>query len=201
MSQFIVGLTGGIGSGKTTVSNLFAERGITVVDADVIARQVVKPGTPLLAAIHEYFGDNVLLEDGNLNRRWLREAIFGNQEDKKWLESVMHPAIRNELLSQLRQASSEYAILSAPLLIENQLTRFCDRVLVVDVSEEAQYQRTINRDQSNAEQVRKIIESQVSRSTRLKAADDVIDNSGNPEQLPDQVQKLHESYLKFAKLA
>ncbi|CUA86794.1 dephospho-CoA kinase [Pseudidiomarina woesei] len=196
--MFVVGVTGGIGSGKTTVTDLFYQQGIDVIDADVIARGIMDPGSPALEAVIQRFGEQALTQDGHLNRAWLRERIFAHPEDKTWLNNLTHPLVREQLLQQLAQAQSPYVILSAPLLVENRLTKLCDRVLVVDVSEATQIERTATRDKTSAEQVQAIIEAQASREQRLAAADNVIDNNGVVEALPKQVEKLHELYLRLA---
>ncbi|CAB0151004.1 Dephospho-CoA kinase [Pseudidiomarina piscicola] len=194
--MWVLGLTGGIGSGKTTVSDLFAAHGIQVVDADVVARQSLDKGSPALEAVEARYGSQALQQDGSLNRAWLREKIFAEPEEKQWLNALTHPLIRKEMLKQLHAATSAYVILSAPLLLENKLTQFCDRVLVVDVTEATQRQRTQARDQVSAAQVEQIIAAQASRAERLAAADDVIDNNGAVSQLPAQVEKLHQQYLQ-----
>ncbi|RUO49187.1 dephospho-CoA kinase [Pseudidiomarina donghaiensis] len=196
--MFVVGVTGGIGSGKTTVTDLFYQQGIDVVDADVIARGMMNPGSAALEAVKQRFGEQALQPDGGLNRSWLRERIFAHPEDKTWLNNLTHPLVREQLLQQVAQAQSPYVILSAPLLIENRLTQLCDRVLVVDVSEATQIARTASRDNTNAEQVQAIIAAQASREQRLAAADNVIDNNGAVEELPKHVEKLHELYLRLA---
>lgn len=199
--MWVLGVTGGIGSGKTTVTDLFAEQGIVVVDADVIARTVMEPGTPALNAVEERYGPQALSTDGSLNRRWLRERVFADPAEKTWLNQLTHPLIRQQLLEQLEQARSPYVILSAPLLIENQLTALCDRVLVVDVSPAVQRERTIARDQVSGDQVDAIMQAQASRQQRLAAADDIIHNDGPLAELAPQVAHLHELYLKLASQA
>lgn len=199
--MWVLGVTGGIGSGKTTVTDLFAEQGIVVVDADVIARTVMEPGTPALNAVGERYGPQALSADGSLNRRWLRERVFADPAEKTWLNQLTHPLIRQQLLEQLEQARSPYVILSAPLLIENQLTALCDRVLVVDVSPAVQRERTIARDQVSGDQVDAIMQAQASRQQRLAAADDIIHNDGPLAELAPQVAHLHELYLKLASQA
>lgn len=196
--MFVVGVTGGIGSGKTTVTDLFYQQGIDVVDADVIARGIMDPGSPALKAVHERFGDAALNDDGTLNRAWLRERIFSSPDDKAWLNSLTHPLVREQILQQLNQAQSPYVILSAPLLVENRLTQMCDRVLVVDVTEAVQIERTAKRDQTDAEQVQAIMAAQASREQRLAAADDVLENNAGLEKLPKHVETLHELYLRLA---
>lgn len=196
--MLVVGVTGGIGSGKTAVTNLFAELGITIVDADIAARIVVEPGRPALAAIAERFGPSMLQADGTLNRAAMRTRIFSNPDDKRWLEQLTHPRIGEEIAHQLHTATSPYVILVSPLLIEGEQHKFCDRILVVDVPEEMQLQRTVQRDNNDADQVRRIIASQASRTQRLERADDVIENTGTLEELRERILALHQQYLKLA---
>ncbi|WP_287818355.1 dephospho-CoA kinase [Idiomarina sp.] len=192
---YVVGVTGGIGSGKSAATAEFEKLGITVVDADVVARQVVMPGTPCLQAIAEHFGNQLLTEGGELNRKALRQRVFSNPREKEWLNKLLHPAIRQELISQLEQADSPYVILSAPLLLENGLEKYCQRVLVVDAPESLQISRTIQRDDSPKKEVEAIMKAQLSRSERLKKANDVLNNDGSLEQLEQQVLQLHQRYL------
>ncbi len=199
MSSLVIGLTGGIGSGKTAVSDLFAEKGIAVIDADVIAREVVEPGQPALEAIKDKFGSDILLEDGSLDRRQLRDVVFNSPDMKAWLNNLLHPAIRQAMIEQTKNAQSAYCILSVPLLVENGLNSMVKRVLVVDVDEDTQVQRTCARDEQSEDQVKKIMSAQATRSQRLALADDVIDNSGNKDSLVAQVDKLHNFYLECAK--
>ena len=196
--MFVVGVTGGIGSGKTTVTNLFQQHDIVVVDADVIARHIMDKGGEALAAVSDRYGQQALLEDGTLNRAWLRERIFQHPEDKQWLNELTHPLIRQQILTQLQKAQSPYVILSAPLLVENRLTKLCDRVLVVDVTEATQLERTQQRDDVSADQVQSIMNAQASREQRLQAADNIINNEADEAQLVAQVEKLHELYLRLA---
>ena len=196
--RLIVGLTGGIGSGKTAATDLFAELGIDIVDADIVARQVVTPGAPALELIKAEFGDEYIDAEGQLNRAKLRALVFSDESAKQKLNAIMQPAIRTELLDQLNQAKSPYVILSAPLLLENGLESYCQRVLVVDVPEALQVQRATNRDSVNEEQIKSIISSQIDRPTRLTKADDVIDNSGSLSELKIQVNQLHKKYLTLA---
>ena len=198
MSRFIVGLTGGIGSGKTTVANQFAALGMTIVDADVVARDVVAPGTPALQAIAEHFGSGVIKPDGQLDRAELRSLIFSNTDEKQWLNQLLHPLIRQQLLQQLAAATSPYVLLVAPLLIENGLATLVDQVLVVDVSPDTQQQRTQQRDQVSAAQVTAIMAAQCSREHRLEWANQVIQNEQDPQFLPAAVAKLHQNYLAMA---
>ena len=199
MSDFILGVTGGIGSGKTTVTNAFSDWGITIVDADIVARDVVAPGSPCLKDIEKRFGPEILQADGTLNRGALRDIIFNSDEQKSWLNNLMHPVIRETMQSQLIAADSPYCILSAPLLLENKLEKYCDRVLVVDVPVEIQVSRTCNRDTVEASHVNAIINAQINRDERLNRADDIVDNSGNLESLMQQLPPLHEQYLEMAR--
>ena len=197
--MYVVAITGVIGSGKTTVANQFAALGIEVVDADLIAREVVAPGTPALAAITSHFGPEILTEQGLLDRRVLRERIFSDQAAKSWLNALLHPIIRSEMLRQCAAVSSPYCLLVVPLLVENRLTELADRVLVIDVDEATQIERTCHRDGVSREQAQAILASQASRSERLAMADDVLDNqSGTTETIRARILALHETYLAFA---
>ncbi|MGL6474483.1 dephospho-CoA kinase [Aeromonas hydrophila] len=197
--MYVVAITGGIGSGKTTVANQFAELGIEVVDADVIAREVVEPGTPALAAIAAHFGSAVITPDGQLDRRRLRERVFTDPQAKGWLNALLHPLIRTEMQRQCAAARSPYCLLVVPLLVENRLTALANRVLVIDVDEATQIERTCRRDGVSHEQAQAILAAQASRAERLAAADDVLDNqNGTPEAIKSRILALHETYLAFA---
>lgn len=198
MSQFIVGLTGGIGSGKTTVANQFAALGIQLVDADVVAREVVAPGSAALQAICSHFGVEMLLADGNLNRALLREKVFSNPNDKQWLNQLLHPLIRTQMLQQLAAATSPYVVLVAPLLLENGLQSLVDQVLVVDVSPETQLQRTTERDKVPASQVEAIMASQCTPEQRRAGATQLLDNDLPLSDLPQRVAVLHQLYSGLA---
>ena len=199
--QYIVGLTGGIGSGKTTIANRFIEKGIDVIDADDVAREVVFPGTVSLKAITQHFGNQYLNADGTLNRSMLREKVFSDDNAKQWLNNLLHPAIRESMLNQLSSAKSEYCILVAPLLIENDLTQFVDTVLVIDVKQETQIARTKMRDGSNEEIIKSIIASQVDRKTRLEKANFIIDNQdASLAEVEQQVNTLHTEFIKLAQM-
>lgn len=199
MSKFIVGLTGGIGSGKTTVSDLFKEQyDIVVVDADVIAREVVQPGSKALLAIREKFGESILSPDGNLDRARLRNLVFAEPVLKTWLNELLHPLIREQMQTQCQQAISEYVILSIPLLVENKLEHMADRILVVDCPEEIQLHRASIRDGVGEAQIKSIMQSQASREQRLAIADDVIINDTDKPQLLAKVQALHNKYRAYA---
>lgn len=197
--MYVVAITGGIGSGKTTVANQFTELGIEVVDADVIAREVVEPSTPALAAIAAHFGSEVITPDGQLDRRRLRERVFTDPQAKGWLNALLHPLIRTEMQRQCAAARSPYCLLVVPLLVENRLTALANRVLVIDVDEATQIERTCRRDGVSHEKAQAILAAQASRAERLAAADDVLDNqNGTPEAIKSRILALHETYLAFA---
>lgn len=196
--MFVVGITGGIGSGKSAVSDRFEALGIRVVDADLASRWVVEPGRPALARIAEHFGDDVLAGDGSLDRAALRRLVFAAPEERRWLETLLHPLIADEIRAALAAAQSPYAILVSPLLIESGQTEFVDRVLVVDVPEAVQIERTMARDDNDEAQVRSIIAAQIDRASRLARADDVIENDGGLDALDEQVAELHRHYLELA---
>lgn len=194
--SFVVGLTGGIASGKTTVANLFRDQfNIELVDADVVARDVVAAGSHGLKAIEKHFGSSILLSTGELDRHALRERIFANAADKQWVNNLLHPMIREKMQILLQASQSPYTLFVVPLLIENGLNSMADRVLVVDVTQETQIYRTMTRDGVPESQVRSILKSQADRETRLAYADDVIDNNTNNAQLLSQVTQLHQKYL------
>lgn len=196
----VIGLTGGIASGKTTVANLFKQQfKIDIVDADIVAREVVEPGTPGLNAIIEHFGHDIVREDQTLDRAKLREKIFSNSDEKAWLNALLHPIIREKMIEDLQQVTSEYALLVVPLLVENKLDSLCDRVLVVDVEPNTQISRTMKRDNVSEEQARAILASQASREQRLALADDVVKNNPNDPDLLLQITDLHEKYLAMCK--
>ena len=192
---WILGLTGGIGSGKSAAAQCFAELGIHLVDADNAARWVVEPGRPALAQIAEHFGAGVLQTDGTLNRAALRELIFKDPQQRVWLEGLLHPLIREEIKQYLARAQSPYAILVSPLLMETSQHLMVQRVLVIDVPEAVQVERTVLRDKTNEAQVRAILKAQASREERLSRADDVIVNDRDPAWLKSEVERLHYFYL------
>lgn len=196
--SYIVALTGGIGSGKTTVANEFAKLGVPLVDADIIARQVVEPNTPALISIQQHFGQNVLNHDGTLNRGFLRSVVFSEPKEKAWLNALLHPLIQQETQKQLQQVNYPYVLWVVPLLIENKISHLADRVLVVDVTREEQIERTIRRDDTNLEHVINILNAQASREERLSYADDIITNHTNNTELPNRVAELHKQYLALA---
>ncbi|WP_404341699.1 dephospho-CoA kinase [Vreelandella venusta] len=192
----IIGVTGGIGSGKSTVARAFGELGIGWVDADDVAREVVAPGEPALAAIAKRFGDQAINQDGTLNRAALRQIVFDDPSQRIWLESVTHPRIRERLLTHLEHlsTSSPYVLLVSPLLFESGQDRLVQRTLVVDVPEEEQLARTLARDKVSEAQVRAILAAQLPRHERLARADDVIDNSHGLNDTREQVSALDQRY-------
>ena len=191
----IIGLTGGIGSGKTAVSETFEKLGITVVDADLASRVVVEKGKPCLEEIAKHFGDDILNENDELNRAKLREIIFNSDSEKLWLESLLHPAIAEQIKDELNASKSPYTILVSPLLLETNQRDFCDKVLVVDVPIELQMERTTKRDGVSEDQVKSIIKSQINRDERLQLADEIIINEGSIEDLEMIVRELHEKLI------
>jgi dephospho-CoA kinase len=196
--MFRVGLTGGIASGKTTVANLFAERGVPLIDTDVIAREVVEPGQPALAAVVAEFGPDILETNGRLDRRRLRERVFTDAAARRRLEAILHPAIRTEMERQSAAAPGPYQMLVIPLLTESGRRDHLDRVLVVDAPERLQIERLIERDQVTREQALAALGSQAKRDARLAFADDVIVNDGDPATLTARVEALHHKYLGLA---
>src|SRR6185436_8042662 len=189
-----VALTGGIACGKSTVANLFAALGITIVDTDLLAREVVAPGSALLPQITAHFGAGVLQTDGSLDRGRLRELVFANPAERQWLERLTHPAIRELTDSRCEQATGKYVIVAIPLLVETGGADRFDRVLVVDCAPEIQLARLQARDGSTRAQAAKLLAAQVTREQRLAVADDVITNDGDLFALREQVEKLHQKY-------
>lgn len=209
MDKFVVGLTGGIGSGKTTVANLFAKLGVDIVDADIVARNVVKPNSEALTQIQQHFGQDYILPDGNLDRSKLRQQVFSQPQAKEWLNSLLHPLIREKIVVDIDTTTSPYCILVAPLLLENSLDSYVNKVLVVDVTVSEQMIRTLKRDNGNEQQIQAIIDSQIDRDSRLLKADNIINNSGdstsdnmhdNQQLLVENVRQLHERYLEISQL-
>ncbi|MGB5261662.1 MAG: dephospho-CoA kinase [Gammaproteobacteria bacterium] len=194
----IIGLTGGIGCGKSTVARLFEALGITVVDADRLAHELVSPDQPAFAAIVTAFGEQAVTTDGTLDRAWLRQRIYSNPEDKQKLESILHPRIRARMQALLQAAGGPYCVAVIPLLLESGQTDMVDRVLVVDSPEVLQYRRVAERDDLPEKQIRDIISAQADRATRLAAADDLITNDSDMDALSKQVNTLHAQYLELA---
>lgn len=196
--MYIVGLTGGIGSGKSAAANCFSELGINIVNADEAARHVVEKGSITLSKISDHFGQQSLLEDGTLNRPFLREEVFKHPNKRQWLEDLLHPLIRTWIQQALANSSSPYTILESPLLLETEQHTLVNRILVVDVPKELQISRAMQRDGNNKQQIEAIINTQISREDRLKQTDDIIDNSGASKHLSEKVQILHQTYLQLA---
>lgn len=208
MSKFIVGLTGGIGSGKTAVSDYFATQGMDVIDADVIAHHLTAKGSPLLDTLRHSFGDWVVDNDGNYDRAAMRAYIFGRDDELARLNAIIHPAIRRAIIDELARATSPYAILSVPLLLEGRhstpnLLELCDHLLIVDVPVVVQLERASRRDDNAITQIQAIIDKQISRDERLKLATklgaDIVDNSQDLPTLYAQLAPLHQRYLAMAK--
>jgi len=190
-----IGLTGGIGCGKSTVTALFSNYDIPIIDADIIAHQLVQPGQAALKHIEQTFGPAILNSDDSLNRQQLRDIVFSDTAKKAQLESILHPLIFQQMQAEHLQQSSPYSIICIPLLIETKMTSFVDRIVVVDCAIETQIERVKQRDQLSTERILSIIASQVTRKTRLSYANDIIDNSKSTTQLAEQVKKLHNQYL------
>ena len=198
--MLIIGLTGGIGSGKTTVTNLFADLGTPIIDADIIARELVTPGQPALDEITSLFGQAILNSDGSLNRVKLRQQVFSEPDKRKQLEAILHPRIRHKVKQHLSSINASYCIVVIPLLIETNYQYLIQRILVVDSPEELQIKRTIARDNNTEDDVRAIIATQAKRKTRLEAADDVLLNDGDTDALKQKVTALHQYYLDMARI-
>lgn len=196
--KLVVALTGGIGSGKTTVANMFAELGVTLIDSDVLAREVVEPGQPAFEEVVSAFGPDVLDESGRLNRATLRERIFADPEKRRILENILHPRIIAETNRRIEQAEGSYCLVCIPLLFETRRQDQFDRTLVVDLAPEKQIERTLKRDGSPRATIEGILAAQVDRSHRLELADDVIDNNGDSQLVRRKVDKLHQQYLELA---
>jgi dephospho-CoA kinase len=193
--RYVVGLTGGIGSGKSAAAEMFRALGIEVIDADTLAREVVEPGQPALRDIALHFGSELLTTDGHLDRATLRKIVFSNPEHKSWLENLLHPLIAELLQRRLSATKSPYAILESPLLLETEQYKLVERVLVIDASEETQIDRAVRRDGSDEEVIRSIIASQIDRAERIQHADDLVSNEENLEQLKENIEALHKKYL------
>ena len=197
--MFVVGLTGGIGSGKSTVAKIFAELNVDLIDADIASREVVAPGSRALAKIAEHFGAELLLADGSLDRRALRQIIFHQELEKHWLESLLHPLIREWLTQKIYSSRSSYCLMISPLLLETGQVELVDRVLVVDVSVDTQVARILARDGGEERTARAIIGAQMDRKRRLEHADDIIKNELQAGCLRQKIDTLHHQYLAMAK--
>ncbi len=196
--MFRVGLTGGIASGKTTVAALFTDLGAGLVDTDRVAREVVAAGEPGLEAIVEAFGADILLDSGDLNRSALRAIAFGDPDERRKLEALLHPLIRARTLAQLETLEAPYAVVVVPLLVETDFAQFVDRVLVVDCPRELQLERLVRRDQISAADAEAILAAQVDRETRSAHADDILDGSQSLPMTRERVGILHTDYLRRA---
>ena len=195
---YTVALTGGIASGKSLVSDEFARLGVPVVDTDVIAHEIVEPGQPALEEIKKVFGPNIIDTDGRLKRSKLRKLIFSDTASRKKLESILHPRIRQNALEAVSRVTTKYCVLVIPLLAERASYPGIDRILVVDVDPEIQIERLISSDKGSLKQARQALDSQIGREQRLDLADDVLLNSGTPEQARQEVARLHQKYLKLS---
>lgn len=195
---WVLGLTGGIGSGKSAAAERFAELGLHVVDADQAARWVVEPGRPALAQIAERFGPTILQADGRLDRGALRAVIFADAEQRRWVEGLLHPLVAEEIADSLAKATSPYAVFVSPLMVESGQSRVAQRLLVIDAPEALQVQRTLARDGTNEQQVQAILKAQASREQRLAKADDVLVNDRDLARLRSEVDRLHDFYLTLS---
>ena len=195
---YVVGLTGGIGSGKSTVADVFAQFGVTLVDADLLGREVVAPGSAALARIAEHFGGSIIMADGSLHRQALRGIVFSDALEKDWLENLLHPLIAELMKSRISSCSSPYCLLVSPLLLETGQRQLTARILVVDVSKATQLTRTLQRDRGDPNTINAIIASQIDRQQRLQKADDILDNEAGLDQLNVGIHQLHQKYLRLA---
>ena len=195
--SFCIGLTGGIGSGKTTVANFFAKLGVPIVDADDIAHRITLPNGVAYPKIIDHFGKKILNDDKTLNRKKLRDIIFENETEKEWLENYLHPLIRDAMLFKIQKIKSPYCICVIPLLAESTDIHFIDRVLVIDAPIKLQLERARKRDTATKESIQKIMDSQATQASRLAIADDVLTNDGDLKSLENKVEKLHQQYAKL----
>ena len=194
-----VGFTGGIGSGKTTISNIFhSTYNIPIIDADDISRSLLSPNQQAYQQVLNLFGNEALLNNGEINRKWLREKIFLHEDLRKQLENIIHPLVRSEIANQVNQVNTSYCLIVIPLLVESNMQTIVDRILVVDTSRDSQIQRVISRDNVDSDHVEDIIDSQIDPIKRLEMADDVITNNGNIQDLHHQVDQLHQKYLDLS---
>ena len=196
--RFVLGLTGGIGSGKSAASAWFEAQGIVVIDADVVAREVVEKGQPALQQIQQRFGDWVLLKNGELDRRALREHIFKEPSARQALEKITHPAIRESIIRQLDAADSPYVVLVSPLLFETNQHQLTQHTLLIDATETLQIHRASQRDGQTVEQIHKIIQAQMPRAEKQRLANDIVLNDGHLDHLYNKLEVLHQQYLKRA---
>lgn len=199
VTSFVVGITGGIGSGKSAATDYLATLGITIVDADVAARIVVSPGQPALAAIAKNFGQHLIQADGGLDRRTLRKLVFDDKQQLKQLEAITHPAIETEIKRQLQQSTSPYTVLVSPLLLTTAQRQLVNRVLLIDVPDSLQIERAMKRDGSSEAQIRAIMSHQLTRQQRQQRSDDIIINDQSLEKLQHSLYPLHQHYLTLAR--
>ena len=197
-SNLYIGLSGGIASGKTIVSDEFSSLGADIIDTDIIARELIFPGSETLNEIVSVFGENVLQDDGNLNRKLMRQIIFSEKDKKITLEKIMHPKIQNKVKLKTQSASGHYQIIVVPLLLQSPILDFIHRVLIIDCDEKIQINRLIKRDNISEELAKKMIENQSKREERLAIADDVILNEGRLEEIKHEVKKLNDFYIKIS---
>ncbi len=197
--MLVVALTGGIGSGKTTACQLFKKLGTPIIDADEIARLLVQPGQPALNEIVKQFGQSILTAEGTLNRAKLRQIIFSDVDNKTWLESILHPRIRQEMARRINELNAPYCIVAIPLLVETNQMEIADRILVIDAPETEQLKRVTLRDNQSQAEIAEIISSQATPTARLAVADDIIHNDGDLERLQQQVESHHQKYLSLGK--
>jgi len=197
--MLVVGLTGGVGSGKSTVAGLFAMHDVPIIDADIVSREVTAPDKPDFASIVKHFGSEIVLPDGTLNRSQLRHLIFKDPKQRLWLEKLLHPSIRDEMQKQINETNTPYCIAVIPLLLEVEFYYFINRILVVDAPETEQIRRVMQRDHVIKSDVEAILDSQASRIDRRSKAHDIIINDGKVEDLNAQVDKLHETYTLLGK--
>ncbi|PXX43981.1 dephospho-CoA kinase [Undibacterium pigrum] len=200
--NFSLGLTGGIGSGKTTIANMFAELGAALIDTDLIAHELTMPGGLAIPAIREQFGSEFIAADGAMDRAAIRQLVFGSLEQKHKLEAILHPLIRSETERLAAEARGDYRIFVVPLLVESgNWKQRVDRILVVDCNEETQIRRVMSRNQLSRAQVEAIMRNQARRQDRLNAADDVIVNDGDLKNIREEVLRLHQQYLQLADIS
>ena len=195
----LVGLTGGIGSGKSTVAEIFHALNVPVINSDQITRQLMQPGTLVYKDIVDYFGKDIL-SNYSLDRNKIRNIIFNDSTARKWLEDLLHPKVYREIKKQVRKNKKLYYIMEIPLLLESNAEKFVDRILVIDCSIEQQIKRTMKRDDTTREAVNKIIKTQISRNISLQAADDIISNYGSIEDLKTQILNMHNKYINLSKV-
>ena len=191
-----IGLTGGIGSGKSTVSEIFSDLGITIIDADIIAHQLTQSGSDSFKEIKQLFGENFITDNGELDRKKIAQTIFSDSSKRLALERILHPRIRQRMLQEVEQAQSgHYIILAIPLLLESNFTNLVDRIIVIDAEDDIRIKRTQQRDSRTEEQIKDIMIHQISRNERLQRADDILNNNGNFEDLSSAVKRLHQKYM------